>query len=132
MDGEHVAASLLDRAEVDVLTGVVARRLIRGLGVRRQREVGLAAREDSAVDVVDALSVVLTCGHDLGDPLGEEGAVAAGHVSQPHVRSHRLELDAQSKRIAQGTVGIGKAVEEVGVLVGRRRGHDSTVTGEDV
>src|SRR5690606_31889625 len=74
-DGEHAARPVLDRAVVDLLAGVVAR-LRLSLDLVRpatERQVGLGAAEDHAVEEVDRLPVPVAGCHDVADRVHRVG-----------------------------------------------------------
>ena len=84
--------------------------------------------EHRAVDEVGRVSVEVA---DLGDHLGQVGGVHA-HVLHADVAGHRLHLDLQPQRVAEGAVGVRERGEEVGVLAVRRRGDDVAVGEQHV
>ena len=77
-------------------------------------------------------TVVAAGGRDVGDGQRQRRGVAARDVPQGDVRRDRLELDAQAQRVAERAVGVREAVEQGGVLVAGRGGHDPAVAGQHV
>jgi hypothetical protein len=117
-----VDLALLDRAVVHAHPRVVAdrRRLV---DERAERQVLLAGTEDRTVDEIHRRTGIRTGGADRCQ-LGEApGRRVEAQMPQPDVGPHRLQVDLHPKRVAQRTVGVGEAREQVGVFV-VRPGHD--------
>ena len=106
------AALVLDRAVVDLLSGVVAEGPGCG-GLRTDAQVAFVCAEHHPVEVVDRPAL---------EAPGRDDAVQRGHqicecmeaqVSERDERLHGLELDAQADGIAQRAVGIGEGAVQV-------------------
>ena len=111
----------LERPVVDLLAGVVAgvparrrrcQRAERQVDSRRVERTPSTRRPARRPTRRSRRSSSIACAERLG--------VGEADVPQRDVRRHRLELDPQPGRVAEGAVGVGERVEQVGVLaVGR-------------
>ena len=123
---EVIVAHLPQRAVVDMLERVVAAiwRVVDETGASQNQIVGA---EDHAVEKIRiGLLAVLRNG-------GETALrIAIADVLQRDAGLDRDGARRDFERVAQGAVGIGKAVKKVARFVIRRAGHDATIRREHV
>jgi hypothetical protein len=126
MHSEVVVVPLRDRAVVDALEGVIAdvRRLV---GEVRHGDEHLVGREHRAVDEVGVARVEAPL-----ELLEVDAPVEVVEVEEMHVGLHGQRLRLHAQRVAERAVGVGKAEEEIRVLVGRGAGDDAPVAQQDV
>ena len=131
-DGQPVLATLLDRPVVDSGAGVVGRGWRRA-GEGAEHQIRLRGAEPdtrprspprwppcSPVSTIVAMAAAQVRG------------VVETQVAQVDVRLHRREFDLEAQRYPERAVAVRKRVEEVGVVVGRRRREHFASAGQDV